>query len=65
MGEATEAKTQPELASNESSTQNGLETVMTDNLIIGTGPAGASLAGFLASHGRQTLNWKFAIANLL
>jgi NADPH-dependent 2,4-dienoyl-CoA reductase/sulfur reductase-like enzyme len=30
-------------------------TVVTDLLIVGTGPAGASLACFLASHGKHTL----------
>jgi len=30
-------------------------TVETDLLIVGTGPAGASLACFLTSHGKRTL----------
>jgi hypothetical protein len=40
----------------------GPETVVIDLLIIGTGPAGASLASFLTSHGKQALVSK---ANIL
>ncbi len=35
-------------------TNDSPDTVVTDLLIIGTGPAGASLASFLTSHGKQT-----------
>jgi hypothetical protein len=53
---STETKAEPDLISNGNTSQDAPEVVVTDLLIIGTGPAGAALAGFLASHGEQTLN---------
>lgn len=44
----------PRLASRDNTFHSDAEIVETDLLIVGTGPAGASLACFLASHGMIT-----------
>lgn len=41
-----------------------IETLIkTDLLIVGAGPAGASLACFLASHGKSTLIYGILVLN--
>jgi NADPH-dependent 2,4-dienoyl-CoA reductase/sulfur reductase-like enzyme len=53
MAQATvNGQARPEPSLNGSNTNGGPDTLVTDLLIIGPGPAGASLACSLASHGK-------------